>query len=62
MNVKKTKSLRPRISEGEEVMFGNERINQVDNFTYLVALLVGMVKAVKMLKVEQPSLRLFYHS
>ena len=32
--VKKTKSLRPGISEGEEVMLGNDKIDQVDIFNY----------------------------
>jgi hypothetical protein len=33
IHVKKTKLLRLRISKGEEVMMGNEKINQVDSFT-----------------------------
>ena len=33
--VKKTNSLRVRISEGEEVMLGNEKIDQIDSFTCL---------------------------
>ena len=32
--VKMTKSLRLRIRKGGEVMFGNEKIYQVNNFTY----------------------------
>jgi hypothetical protein len=35
INVKKTKSLRLGISDGEKVMLGNERIDQVNGFTYL---------------------------
>ena len=35
INVKKTKSLRLGISEDEKVMLGNEKIDQVDSFTYL---------------------------
>ena len=52
INVKKTKSLRLGISEDEQVTFGNEKIDQVGSFSYLVVLLVKMVGAVKMLKVE----------
>ena len=35
INVKKTKSLRLGISEDEKMMLGNEKIDQVDIFTYL---------------------------
>ena len=35
MNVKKTKSLRLGISEDEKVKLGNEKIDQMDIFTYL---------------------------
>ena len=35
INVKKTKSMRLGISEGEEVLLGKGKIDQVDNFTYL---------------------------
>ena len=35
INVKKSKSLRLGISEGEEVTFGNEKIDQVESLTYL---------------------------
>ena len=35
INVKKTKSLRLGISEGEKVTLGNEKIDQVGSFTYL---------------------------
>ena len=35
ISVKKTKSLRLVISEGEKVMLGNKKIDQVDSFTYL---------------------------
>ena len=52
INVKKTKSLRLGISEEEKVMLGNKKIDQVGSFTYLGVLLVKMVGAVKMLKVE----------
>ena len=54
VNVKKTKSLRKGISEEEKVTLGNNKIGQVGNFTYLGSptLVVKMVGAVKMLKVE----------
>ena len=35
IDVKKTKSLRLGISEDENVTLGNEKINEVDSFTYL---------------------------
>ena len=35
INVKKTKSQRLGISEDEKVKLGNEKIDQVDSFTYL---------------------------
>ena len=35
MNVKKTNSLRLGISESEKVTLSNEKIDQVDSFTYL---------------------------
>jgi len=35
VNVKKAKLLRLGISEGEEVMLGKEKVNQVDSFTYI---------------------------
>ena len=35
INVKETKSLRLGISEDEKVTLGNEKIDQVDKFTYL---------------------------
>ena len=35
INVKKTKSLRLRISENEKVTLGNEKIDQMSSFTYL---------------------------
>ena len=35
INVKKTKSLRLGINEDEKVTLGNEKIDQVGNFTYL---------------------------
>ena len=35
INVKKTKSLRLGISEDEKVTLGNEKIDQMDSFTYL---------------------------
>ena len=34
INVKKTRSLRLEISEDEKVTLGNEKIDQVDRFTY----------------------------
>ena len=35
INLKNTKSLRLGISEGEEVMLGNKKIDPVDSFAYL---------------------------
>jgi hypothetical protein len=35
INVKKTKSLRLGISEDKKMTLGNEKIDQVDSFTYL---------------------------
>jgi hypothetical protein len=35
INLKKTKLLRLRVSEVEEVMLANEMIDQLDSFTYL---------------------------
>jgi len=35
--VKKNKSRRLGISEGEDVMLGNEKIDQKDRFTYLIS-------------------------
>ena len=35
INVNKTKSLRLVINEDEKVTLGNEKIDQVDSFTYL---------------------------
>ena len=35
INVKKTKSIRLEMSEREEMVSGNEKIDQVDSFTYL---------------------------
>ena len=52
INVKKTKSLRLGISEDEQVTLDNEKIDQVGASVTLVVLLVKMVGAVKMLKVE----------
>ena len=49
INVKKTRSLRLGISEGEEVMLGNEKIDHMDSFTYISS---KTVVSVKMLKVE----------
>jgi hypothetical protein len=56
INVKQTKLLRLGISKDEKVMLGNVKINQVNSFTYLGSrlLLVKMVHAVKMLKIEGP--------
>ena len=45
INAKKTKSLRLKRGESEEVILGNKKIDQVDSFAYLVRL-------VKMLEVE----------
>ena len=53
--VKKAKSLRLGISEDENGMLGNEKIDQADSFTYLgpkVLLLLKTVGAVTMLKVQ----------
>ena len=36
ITVKKTKSLRLGISEGENVMLDNRKIDQVDSITYLI--------------------------
>ena len=53
VNVKKTKSLRLGISEDEQVTLGNEkRLIRLGASVTLVVLLVKMVGAVKMLKVE----------
>ena len=52
INVRKTKSLRPRISEEEKVMLGNKRLIRRAASLTLVVLLVKMVGAVKMLNIE----------
>ena len=39
-NVEKTKSLRLGISEDEKVTLGNEKINQVDSFTYRGSIII----------------------
>ena len=39
INVKKTKSLRPGISEDEQVALGNEKIDQVGSFSYLASII-----------------------
>ena len=52
INFKKTTSLRLGINEDEKVKLGNEKIDQVGSFAYLVVLLVKTVGAVKMLKEE----------
>ena len=39
INVKKTKWLRLEINEDEKVTLGNEKINQMDSFTYLVSII-----------------------
>ena len=40
-------------------MLGNEKINQVGSFTYMVVILIKMVGVMKMLKAE-PRLRVFF--
>jgi len=52
VNVKKTITQRLEISEDKKMTLGKQKIDQVDSFTYLGALLVNTVGAVKMLKVE----------
>ena len=50
INVEKTKGQRLEISEIEKVMFGNEKINQLDSFTYLGSIITkdgGCSKDVK---------------
>ena len=39
INVKKTRSLRLGISEDEKVTLGNEKIDQVNSFTYLSSII-----------------------
>ena len=39
INVKKTKSLRLGISEGEKVSLGKEKLDQVCSFTYLCSII-----------------------
>ena len=51
INVKKTASLRLGISEGEEAILGNEKIDPLDSFTYLGSI-INKDGAVKMFKVE----------
>ena len=41
MIVRKTKSLRPGISEDEKVTLGNKKIHQVDSFTYLGIIIIS---------------------
>ena len=52
INVRKTKSLRLGISEDEKVTLGKERLIRWAASLILVVLLVKMVGAVKMLKIE----------
>jgi len=40
INYKKTASPRLGISEGEDVMMGNEKIFQVESFTYLASIII----------------------
>jgi len=40
INVKKTKSLRLGISEGEKMTLGNEKIDQEGNFLYLSSIII----------------------
>ena len=47
INVKKTKLLRLGISEDEKVNLGNETIDQVDSFSYLVSIISKTVLLVK---------------
>ena len=51
INVKKTKSLRLEISEDEQVTLGNEKIDQVESFSYLGSIFiskdVGTIEDVK---------------
>ena len=61
-NVQKTKLLRLGIREDENVTLGNEKIDQVDGFTYLGSITSKDSTAVNMLKIEYPTLRANYHS
>ena len=50
INVKKTNLQRPGISEGEKVILGNEKIDQMDRLTYLGSIIstnYGCIKDVK---------------
>jgi len=47
-NTKKIKSLRLGVNEGEEVLLGSEKINQVDGVTYLGSSIIKVLVSVKM--------------
>ena len=52
ISVKKTKSLWLGISEDEKVTLGNEKIDQVDSFTYLGSIIRNNGGRSEMLKIE----------
>ena len=57
INVKKTKSRRLGISEGDDVMLGNEKIDLVDSFTYLISTIskaIGFSEDVKIRNSQGP--------
>ena len=47
-NTKKINSLRLGVNEGEEVLLGSEKINQVDGVTYLGSSIIKVLVSVKM--------------
>ena len=59
-NVKKTKSLWLGISEDEKVTLGNEKIDQMDSFTYLGSIISKDSGSSEDVSLEYPRLRAFF--
>ena len=62
INVKKTKSLRLEISEGEKVILRNKKVDLADSFTYRGSITRKHGGCNEDVKVEYPWPRVVFHS
>jgi len=62
INVKKTKSIRVGTSEDEKVTLGNEKIDQMESFTYLRSIISKDSGSSEDIKTRIAKLKVFFHS